>query len=271
MHSQANERQKRTFFSPYGIFVQTNAINFYFFLLFSCIDQVCYQQIHNQTDIQTLSSSSSIQMTFVHQRRQTPSPNILLVTLPDDQHRPYRIHREKKPQVPTVVGCQVTNLDLHDTSGWQRSSDKIRRLSAAPDVAYRLTYLQGSSRTKSAKTRPIPVLPSRPKVTQSFSYYPSEERPPRTIYDYILRSIRQNDKERNFQEPSLSCFRVERPQNEDLTFRRVLKDRRPSAKTNYSSSSSATHANLRSPQSFVNYINHSRGYQSPTTSMVFQN
>lgn len=211
-----------------------------------------------------------IEMTFVHRRRQTPSPNILLVTLPEDHHH-HRVYREKKPQIPQIIGCQVNHLDLHDTSGWQRSSDKLGRLSAAPDVAYRLTYLEGSSRPKSTKNRPIPLLPSRPKLNQSFSYYPSEERPPRTIYNYILQSIRQNEQQRNLQEQSLSCLRVERPQNEDFTFRRVLKDRRPSAKTNYSSSSSATHSNLKSPQSFVNYINHSRVYQSPSASMVFQN
>lgn len=209
-----------------------------------------------------------VNMTFYHRRRQTPSPNILLVTLPDHYDRRSRvIHREQKPQIPRIIGCHVNHLDLHDSSTWQRSSDKIGQMSAAPDVAYRLTYLETPGRAKSAKTRSS----SRSRLTQSFSYFPSEEKPPQRMYDYILQSIRQNEQQRNLQEPSLSCLRVQRPQNEDSTLRRVLKERKSSATTTYSRISSATHSHLKSPQSFVNYINHSRGFQTPSSSIIFQN
>ena len=206
-----------------------------------------------------------VNMTFYQRRRQTPSPNILLVTLPDhyDRYPRFALHREQKPQIPRIIGCHVNNLDLHDTSTWQRSSDKRGRLSPAPDIAYRLTYLEEPRRAKSARTRS--------RFSQSFSYFSSQEQPSRTVYEPLLRSIRQNEQQRHLQEPSLSCLRIQRPQNDDSTLRRVLKERKSFATTTYSRISSATHSNLKTSQSFVNYINHSRVFPSPSSSIIFPN
>lgn len=201
-------------------------------------------------------------------RNQTYPPSILLLRVPKDRDRYYRYdlktHREKQRPIPHMVGLRVNNLDLHDNSnssfGWQRHSDKIGQISAAPDVLYRNTYLETRQREESEKNN-TPRL----KLNNSFSCFPSKSSQEkhsnnqyRTIHDRIHQSIRQMEQQRNL------SFRIQRPQNEDRTFRRILGEKKSAISRSSSvmtTKSFLFHRDLKSPESFVNYLRLSQ----PTT------
>jgi hypothetical protein len=242
-------------------------------------------------------SSADVNMTLYFRRKHTPPPSVLLLTAPNDKDHYYHInpsvehhshHKKVRQPPPQMIGLHVNNLDVHDTStlsfGWQRHSDKITHMHPAPDVAYRYTYLDEIKREKSnvnnghqsssssARSQPSPRL----RLNSSFSHVPSESSKKTqraqqylTIYDHIRDSIRQMERQRSLKQQNISS-RVKRPQNEDSTLQRVLSDRKTSTRSSMSRSSSTTTSslfnnNLKSPQSFVNYINHSRAlYPTPS-------
>jgi hypothetical protein len=225
-------------------------------------------------------------------RKHRSSPGVLLLRVPNNKDRYYRHHltndhrvayQQNKLQPPHMIGLNVNNLDIHDTSNssfsWQRYSDKIGQISPAPDMLYRNTYLEETKGEKSNRNNKHRSSSPRLKLNNSFSYFSTESSQQkydihqyRTIYDYIRDSIRQVEQQRNAKQENFS-FRIKRPQNEDGTFRRVLGEKKPSAKTSLSRSSSTTiqttsslfSNDLKSPQSFVNYINYSRGFHSTTS------
>jgi hypothetical protein len=147
-----------------------------------------------------------------------------------------------------MIGLRVNNLDLHDNSnssfGWQRYSDKIGRISPAPDLVYRNTYLDKSKKKNST-------------LNHSFSCFPSQfsqQKHSIDRYENINDRIRQiEQQQRNL--PS----RIQRPQNEDQTFRRIIGEKKSSiSKSSSTTQSSFFHSDLKSPESFVNYLNYSR-------------
>ena len=249
-------------------------------------------------------STADADMTLYFRKKHTPPPSVLLSQAPNDKDHYHHINpsiehrsRQKKNHqpLPHMIGLHVNNLDLHDTStssvNWQRYSDKIGQLNPAPDVAYRYTYLEELKREKSnvnnghyrspspsPRTQPSPRL----KSNTSFSYIPSETSPKKhylhqyhTIYDYIRDSIRQMERQRNLRQQNISS-RVQRPQNDDSTFRRALGDRKFSTRTSLSRSSSTRatspsfNNHLKNPQTFVNYINYSRTLHSTTSHHSYQ-
>jgi len=224
---------------------------------------------------------------YLRRKHAAHIPSVLLLRVPKNKDRYYRNdltdnHRSHQQQKnhhppPHIVGLHVSNFDIHDTSfGWQRHSDKIARISPAPDMVYRNTYLEEIKPDRNIKHR----RSSSAHLTSnnSFSYSPSESlqekndnQQHRTVYDYIRESIRQIEQQRKLKQQNLS-FRVQRPQNEDSTFRRVLGEKKPSSKTSLSrSSSTTTHTqssllnnDLKTSKTLVNYINHARVVYSTT-------
>ncbi len=237
-----------------------------------------------KTQIQ-LMNANNFDMRLYLRRKHAHAPSVLLLRVPHNKDRHYRndltdnhrSHQQKTHHPPHIVGLHVNNFDIHDTStssfGWQRYSDKIGRISPAPDMIYRNTYLEEKKADKSDRnTKHHSSSPSL-KLNNSFSYFPSESlqqkndnQQYRTVYDYIRESIRQIEQQRKLKQQNLS-FRVQRPQNEDSTFRRVL-----GAKTSLSRSSSTTtqiqsslvNNDLKNSKTLVNYINHARVVHSTT-------
>ena len=189
-----------------------------------------------------------------------------------------------------TVTAQVNNLDLHETSissyGWQRHSEKASLLLPAPDVVYRNTYMETPKREKSATVtndsrshlssprsmsprsqhsqqppQPFPRLKTASTASQR-TLEPSTARrydhhQYNSVYDYIRDSIRQIERQRNLKQKYFAT-RVKRPQNDDSTLRQALREKKNSAVGSSRKSSSGFKDDLRSPESFINYINYSR-------------
>ncbi|CAF1065555.1 unnamed protein product [Rotaria sordida] len=221
---------------------------------------------------------------------------------PTTEHRP---NQPKKRPPPHMIGLHVSNLDVHDTStasfGWQRHSDKNNQLNLAPDVAYRNTYLEEMK--KKEKKDPnnehnhcCSLSPHNQKSSQSqfkdsssscslkSSQQKNSSHQYSTIYDYIRASIRDIERHRNKKQQNISS-RVKRPQNDDCTLRRILGEKKSPVRTSMSRNSSTTttttttttqtisslfNNDLKSPQSFVNYINYSRTLHSSTSNQSYQ-
>jgi hypothetical protein len=237
-------------------------------------------------------------------RKHTPPPSVLLLTHEvsnTDQHHcinhsvEFHSHRSNSRHPPSMIGLHVNNLDIHDTSsssfGWQRHSDKIGQMIPAPDVAYRYTYMEemkrekldtnnGYHRSYSRSPSPRNQLSPRSKITTSSSSSRTSEsshQKYRTVYDYIRDSIRQIERQRNSRHQNISS-RIKRPQNTDSTLQRVLGEKKTPVKSSLSRSnstimpqvmSSLFNNELKSPQSFVNYINYSRVFQSTTPNQLY--
>ncbi|CAF2842896.1 unnamed protein product [Rotaria sp. Silwood2] len=227
-------------------------------------------------------------------------------TSPSTEHRP---SQPKKRQPPHMIGLHVSNLDIHDTSGssfgWKRYSYRNNQSTLAPDIAYRNTYLEETKQDKiniNNENNHSCLLSSRnnkssqSKFKDSSSYYSLESssqqinssRQYSTIYDCIRASIRDIERRRNLKQQNITS-RVKRPQNDDSTLRRVLGEKKSPIRTSISRNSSTTTAttttttttttqtisslfnnDLKSPQSFVNYINYSRALHSPTSNQSYQ-
>ncbi len=239
-------------------------------------------------------STADINLTLYFRKKHTPPPSVLLLTVPNDKsNKDQQFHarpfielrsRQQKKCLATAyaAGSHANTCDVHDSSvssyGWQRHSDKITQIIPAPDVAYRNTYLEETKQEKSATNNTdyrsrlsTPRSPSprsqqsqpqqlpRLKTTSSTSYHSSDssQRKPyrqyRTVYDYIRQSIKQIERQRDLKQKNLFT-RVKRPQNDDVVLRRVLGEKKNSAKSRVSSLSKHD----QDPQSLVNYINHSR-------------
>jgi hypothetical protein len=223
--------------------------------------------------------------TSAKERQRRPSPSIEL-----------RSRQQKTRQTaPHIAGAHANNFDVHDTSPssryWQRHSDKASQISAAPDVVYRNTYMDDIRREKSAiitgdnrshlssprspsprsqhsqQQQPLPRLKTA-SISSNKTSDSSQRKyhhQYRTVYDYIRDSIRQIERQRNLKQQNFST-RVKRPQNDDSVLRRVLGEKKYSATSGSKNSSTIRTHNgsagfkndLQSPQSFVNYINHSR-------------
>ncbi|CAF0878638.1 unnamed protein product [Rotaria sordida] len=197
--------------------------------------------------------------------------------------------RQQKKRLATAptFRVHVNNSDSRDSSispsGWQRHSDKIAQIAPAPDVVYRNTHMEEPKREKSATNNsdyrshistsrsPSPrsqhsqhsqqqqQLP-RLKTASSSSYNTSNSSQRkyhyqyRTVYDYIRQSIKQIERQRNLKQQNFSA-RIKRPQNDDIVLRRVLGEKKNSTTSNISS----TFKNdIRNPENFLNYVNHSR-------------
>jgi hypothetical protein len=189
-----------------------------------------------------------------------------------------------------TVTVQVNNLDLHETSissyGWQRHSDKASQLLPAPDVVYRNTYMEAPKQEKSATQtsdsrsrvssprslsprsqhsqpppQPFPRLKTASTASQrtveSSSTRKYDHHQYNSVYDYIRDSIRQIERQRNLKQKYFAT-RIKRPQNEDTTLRQALREKKNSATGSSRKSSGAFKDDLRSPESFINYINYSR-------------
>jgi hypothetical protein len=241
-------------------------------------------------------ATADIDLTLYFRKKRTPPPSVLLLALASDkvykdrQHHvsptvELRSRQQKKRQTTSHnTVSNANNSDNHESSslyGWQRHSDKIGHITAAPDVVYRNTYMEESKREKSATTigdyrshistsrSPSPrsqqslhqpqQIP-RLKTASSASHHTSDSSQHksyyqyRTVYDYIRESIKQIERQRNLKQPNFSS-RVKRPQNDDSVLRRALAEKKTAATSKYSSIS---RNDLRNPQSLVNYINHSR-------------
>ena len=188
-----------------------------------------------------------------------------------------------------TVTVQVNNLDLNETSissyGWQRHSEKATHLLPAPDVVYRNTYMEGPKREKSAtgtsdarshvssprslsprsqhSQQPPQPLP-RLKTASTGSQLTSEPSSRKydhsqynSVYDYIRDSIRQIERQRNLKQKYFAT-RIKRPQNDDSTLRHALGQKKNSAPGSPRKTSSAFNDDLRSPESFINYVKYSR-------------
>lgn len=200
--------------------------------------------------------------------------------------------RPKQNRQPTANGAGSQsnnhNSDNRDSStsphAWQRHYEKIGQIMPAPDIAYRNTYMEDSKREKSAtlssdyrsvksisrspsprsqhsqqqQQQQQPPLP-RLKTASSSSQNTSDSSPRRyheyrTVYDYIRQSIRQIERQRNLKQQNFAA-RVKRPQNDDIILRRALGEKKSSLTPRISS---VVINDIRNPQNFVNYINHSR-------------
>jgi len=89
----------------------------------------------------------------------------------------------------------------------------------------------------------------------------------RTVYDYISESIRNVRAQQRSQKQQNFSTRIKRPQNNDVFLRRILENKRsknagatlPLDENNNNSTATSHISNqMRSPESFVNYINHAR-------------
>ncbi|CAF3628181.1 unnamed protein product [Rotaria socialis] len=231
-------------------------------------------------------SSADTDTTLYIRRKHSPPPSVLLLTKPNDNNYDYSSIISNGTHQPTnIIDLHVKNSDVQDTSNlsftWQRYSKKSGRISLAPDVAYRNRYLDeierekfninnGNNQCYSISSRSQKSFQSeftdafldhklKSLEQQNSSYKYS------TIYDYLRASIRDNEQRRNSAQQNLS-LRVKRSQNEDYTLRRALANRKSSIRISTSRSSSTTtqsistylNKNIKSPQSFVNYISYSR-------------
>ncbi|CAF0801278.1 unnamed protein product [Didymodactylos carnosus] len=185
-------------------------------------------------------------------------------------------------------------LSTVQTYNWQRHEAKASVINMAVDIVYKNTYMtengphskssssstgdRSSRRNNDASTlprlktapndflqclsplsKPTPVL-TRTNTSDSFHSNHSQYR---TVYDYIRDSIRSVVQQRNLKQQNFST-KIKRPQNEDIFLRRALdkKNHFQLYNNNSEHSSSTTeayfHNEMKSPQSFVNYVNHSR-------------
>lgn len=220
-----------------------------------------------------ITSSADVDLTLLVRRRHSPPPSVLLVTLPSqtlnsDRRQPLSPAAQQRTDVekhqrrvapPAFVGFQVHEPLTSSSLSWQRHSEKIAQLTAAPDVAYRNTYLDADKRETSDKRR----SPSS-HVLHSARRSMASPSPPYSVYDYI----RQVEQQRKIKQANLTG-RVQRPQNEDCTLRRILAEKKSSARSRTSVTTSNSYStvssfnqDLKSPQSFVNYINYSRIFPS---------
>lgn len=96
-----------------------------------------------------------IDSTSDFRKKHTLSPNVLLLTLPNDrstknkqchnERHPVELHFHQQEKYQTTP--YDNDYNIHDSSllsyTWQRRSDKVvEQLTSAPDVAYRFAYLE---------------------------------------------------------------------------------------------------------------------------------
>lgn len=237
-------------------------------------------------------------LTLYFRKKHTPPPSVLLLTLPDEKGQKDRVEsvsppgelrprqQKKRQTTPHNSVSHAQNSDTQESSraasGWQRHSEKIAQISAAPDVAYRNTYLDDLKRQKSASTntehrshssysrsssprsqlsqqqQQQPIARLKTASSSSHQTCDSVQRSSyqqyRTVYDYIRDSIKQIERQRNLKQNFSSC--VKRPQNDDVVLRRVLAEKKSSSTSKFASV--ARRNDLQNTESLVNYINHSR-------------
>lgn len=191
-----------------------------------------------------------------------------------------------------TTSLQTSSYDFNEASissyGWQRYSDKMAQLPPAPDIVYRNTYLDGTKREKSATltndsrsrlSSPRSLSPQSQQSQQrsqpfqrvstaSSSSIPTADSSQRrydhhqynSVYDYIRDSIRQIERQRSLQQQYFTT-RIKRPQNDDNVLRRALREKKNSATSSAKTTGTGsvkTANDLRSPESFINYIKYTR-------------
>ena len=217
--------------------------------------------------VQTMNTHQTDVILYRRRNRARP-PSVLLIRVPDDRdHRDQsKDNRDKNRPIPHMVGLRVSNLDLHDNStssfGWQRSSEKFGRMSPAPDVVYRNRFHEKSE---------MILLPRRKstKSNSSFSSFSSKPSAQPKHTDYLYKTI--YNRLREIEQQENPPVQLQRPLNEDQTFRRIIGEKKsPVTKYSYSTAQSTFFpADLKSPESFVNYMNYSRRSQSTTSSWFY--
>lgn len=237
-------------------------------------------------------TTADIDLTLYFRKKHTPPPSVLILRLPNDKPSKKEQQRRISPTVElrsrqqkthqatsNMNALHINNSDVHELSatsyGWQRHTDKINQVAAAPDVAYKNTYLDEPKREKSAvinadyrsrlsnSRSPSPRSQhsqqqlSRVKTASSASYNTStssqrkQYQQYRTVYDYIRQSIKEIERQRNLKQQNFST-RIKRPQNDDVVLRRVLGEKKlPTTPKIYKN-------HPGNPENLVNYINHSR-------------
>jgi hypothetical protein len=223
-----------------------------------------------------------INSTSDFRKKHALSSNALLLTLPDDSstknkqcqanpHIELHSHQQEKYQTTPHVD---DSLLLSYT--WQRQSDKVEQLTPAPDIAYRFTYLEKAKRKKTAPMTSVyrfsssnsrsssahsqrseqQQQSSRLTTARSSSYntsdssernYPQQYR---TVYEYILQSLRDIERRRNLKQEQFPT-RIKRPLNDDVVLQRVLSAKKYSATPTKPISISKN--DFRNTQNTINY------------------
>ncbi|CAF0746583.1 unnamed protein product [Adineta ricciae] len=138
------------------------------------------------------------------------------------QQRPPLTSRTDRSNLNTFIQHKSTLLSYT----WLRKSERVDPITPAPDLIYRYAYLEGPKRKKTApmsRSFSSPVWSTqqtllRPTTTLSPRQSPS-------IYNYILHSFRENDRQRNSKEERFSAC-IKRPLNDDVILQRALSPKR---------------------------------------------
>ena len=160
---------------------------------------------------------------IISNQRSSRSPS---AKMRSTQQRPLT-SRTNRSNVNTFTQHKPTLLSYT----WLRKSERIDPIVPAPDLIYRYAYLEGPKRKKTA---PMSRSFSSPKwsteqtllrSTMTLSPSPSSPRQSPSIYNYILHSFRENDRQRNSKEERFSAC-IKRPLNDDVVLQRALSPRR---------------------------------------------
>lgn len=237
-------------------------------------------------------TNADADIALVFRKKTIPPPSVLLLTLPKDvlpnenidENRLSPAAQLRSQQRQTHQTTRCISLHLRDpltkssptVAQWQRYSDKMSQIPPAPDVAYKNTYLDDKNREPSEVHSTHRAAISRGKSKTDYlsprsSRQNSNSNRSSNVYENLRQSLRQIEQQRNTKQQNISV-RIKRPQNEDQTFRRVLAEKKHSARSSLSRSSLTTSStskskflsindDLNSTQSFVNYINYSRCFQ----------
>lgn len=240
-----------------SVSLQKKEVQAYISSLFS------YLHTTNKVNTKTMATVVDIDSTSDFRKKHALSSNALLLTLPDDSstknkqshanhHIELHSHQQEKYQTtPRLVDLHVDD-SLLLSYNWQRQSDKVEQLAPAPDIAYRYTYLEKAKRKKSAPMTSVHRFSSSSSRSSSAHSQHSEQQSPRlrtarssssnisdsserkypqqyrTVYEYILQSLRDIERRRNLKQEQFPT-RIKRPLNDDVVLQRVLSAKKYSA------------------------------------------
>ena len=229
-------------------------------------------------------NKTNIDVALIFRKKSSAPPSVLVINLPnqfiDNQCKQLQNQQDKqrrsllKQRKKQIINFndKLSDCDYHSIKSrqtWQRYSEKIHQINPAPDILYRKTYFdqyenESFQLNHSRSTSPNSFKSIQTKSKSSFNSS--------TIYDQIRQTIRHIEKQRNMKQQNLS-LKIKRPLNEDSILRRLLPERKSTisqmisttfnnSTIDQSNNQRENHfiinQNLRSAQSFVNYINYSR-------------
>ncbi|CAF1078591.1 unnamed protein product [Adineta ricciae] len=114
---------------------------------------------------------------------------------------------------------------------WLRKYERVDPIVPAPDLIYRYAYLEEPKRKKTApmsRSFSSPTWSTQQTIrrsTTTLSPSPSSPRQSPSIYNYILQSFRENERQRNSKEECFSAC-IKRPLNDDVVLQRALSPKR---------------------------------------------